>query len=137
MVAKIKFCGIMQGQDAAAAVEAGAAYLGVVFAGGPMAVSEGQAREVVAAATEVPVQRCLADQSPDEILRIAEVCAPAGAQPPRPLLSGRRRTPEKPRAGHSNSGSIGSGSNEHRPGIEDPHKMKQLTEAVVAHSTVT
>jgi phosphoribosylanthranilate isomerase len=39
VIAKIKFCGIMQTGDAAVADEAGAAYLGVVFAGGPGAVT--------------------------------------------------------------------------------------------------
>ena len=39
MVAKIKFCGIMQPEAAAVGVEAGAASLGVVFAGGPRIVT--------------------------------------------------------------------------------------------------
>ncbi len=80
MRAKIKFCGIMQGRDAAVAAQAGAAYLGVVFAGGPRAVTEYGAREVVAAAPGVPVLGVFADQPPGEILRIAAVCGLAGAQ---------------------------------------------------------
>lgn len=54
MVAKIKFCGIMQPEDATVGAGAGAAYLGVVFAGGPRTVTVVGAREVVRAAA-VPV----------------------------------------------------------------------------------
>jgi phosphoribosylanthranilate isomerase len=80
MPAKIKFCGMMQGQDAAAAAEAGAAYLGVVFAGGPRVVTLLEARRVVEAAAGVPVLGVFADQLPDEILRIAERSGLSGAQ---------------------------------------------------------
>lgn len=80
MLAKIKFCGMMQGRDAATAARAGAAYLGVVFAGGPRAVTGDGAREVVAAAAGVPVLGVFGNQSPDEILRIAELCGLRGAQ---------------------------------------------------------
>jgi phosphoribosylanthranilate isomerase len=55
VVAKIKFCGIMQPEDATVGVEAGAAYLGVVFAGGPRTVTVVGAREVVRTAAGVPV----------------------------------------------------------------------------------
>jgi len=80
MVAKIKFCGIMQPGDATVAAEAGAAYLGVVFAGGPRAVTVVGAREVVGAAGGVPVLGVFAAQSPDEILRIGEKAELSGAQ---------------------------------------------------------
>ena len=80
MPAKIKFCGIMQGQDATVAAEAGAAYLGVVFAGGPRAVTVQGARRVVEAAGGVPVLGVFADQSPDEILRIGERSGLSGVQ---------------------------------------------------------
>ena len=80
MLAKIKFCGMMRDLDAAAAAQAGAAYLGVVFAEGRRTVTEGRARAVVAAAAGVPVLGVFADQSPDEILRIADVCGLSGAQ---------------------------------------------------------
>ena len=80
MVAKIKFCGIMQPGDARVAGEAGAAYLGVVFAGGPRAVTVLGAREVVRAAGGVPVLGIFAAQSPDEILRIGEKAELSGAQ---------------------------------------------------------
>jgi phosphoribosylanthranilate isomerase len=80
VVAKIKFCGIMQPGDGAVAARAGAAYLGVVFAGGPRAVTEAEAREVVRAAAGVPVVGVFAAQSPHEILRIAEKAELSGAQ---------------------------------------------------------
>ena len=80
MPAKIKFCGIMQGEDAAIAAAAGAAYLGVVFAGGQRAVTAQGAREVVAAAAGVPVLGVFGSQSTDEILRISERAGLSGAQ---------------------------------------------------------
>jgi phosphoribosylanthranilate isomerase len=80
MVAKIKFCGIMQPGDATVAAEAGAGYLGVVFAGGPRAVTAVEAREVVRAAAGVPVLGVFAAQSPAEILRMAEQADLSGAQ---------------------------------------------------------
>jgi phosphoribosylanthranilate isomerase len=80
MTAKIKFCGIMQAQDAACASAAGAAYLGVVFAGGPRAVTVEAARDVVGAATGVPVLGIFANQSPEEILRICDRAGLSGAQ---------------------------------------------------------
>ena len=80
MPAKIKFCGIIRGQDAAVAAKAGAAYLGVVFAESPRAVTVEGARHVVDAAAGVPVLGVFADQSPDEILRIGERSGLNGAQ---------------------------------------------------------
>jgi phosphoribosylanthranilate isomerase len=80
VVAKIKFCGMMRSQDAAAAVEAGADYLGVVFAEGARAVSEDGAREVVAAAAGVPVLGVFVKQTPEQILRTAAASGIRGAQ---------------------------------------------------------
>jgi phosphoribosylanthranilate isomerase len=71
---------MMRSQDAAAAARAGAAYLGVVFAEGPRAVSEDGAREVVAAAAGVPVLGIFVKQTPDRILRTAAACGIRGAQ---------------------------------------------------------
>lgn len=80
MPAKIKFCGMMRPEDAATAAQSGAAYLGVVFAGGPRVVTSERAREVVVAAGDVPVFGVFGDQSTDEILRIAEDAGLSGAQ---------------------------------------------------------
>jgi phosphoribosylanthranilate isomerase len=46
----VKFCGLTQPADARAAAEAGAAYAGVIFAGGPRLVSPTRAAEVLDAA---------------------------------------------------------------------------------------
>jgi phosphoribosylanthranilate isomerase len=80
MRAKIKFCGMMRPEDAAVAAAAGAAYLGVVFAGGPRAVTAERAKLVVGAANGVPVLGIFARQSSEEILRIAESTGLRGAQ---------------------------------------------------------
>ncbi|HEU4680991.1 MAG TPA: hypothetical protein VFS51_04555 [Gemmatimonadales bacterium] len=80
MAAKIKVCGIMRGADAGLAAQAGAAYLGVVFAGGPRAVISDQARELVGAAGGVPVLGVFGDQPAEEILQIAERAKLSGAQ---------------------------------------------------------
>lgn len=66
MVAKIKFCGIMRPADAAVAAEAGAGYLGVVFAGGPRAVSTVEAGEVRQIATRMALAAGL---TPDNLDR--------------------------------------------------------------------
>jgi len=80
MPAKIKFCGMMQPADAALAADTGAAYLGVVFAGGPRAVTSERARAVVRAAGGVPVFGVFGEQSPEEILQIAGQVGLSGAQ---------------------------------------------------------
>lgn len=80
MPAKIKFCGIMRAEDAAVAAAAGAAYLGVVFAGGPRAVTSDRAREVVGAAAGVPVMGVFGDHSTEEIVQIAGWAGLSGAQ---------------------------------------------------------
>jgi phosphoribosylanthranilate isomerase len=80
MRAKIKICGLMRPQDARRAVEAGASYLGVVFAGGPRAVSPERAGEVAAAGAGVPVLGVFADQRLEEILQICGQAGLSGAQ---------------------------------------------------------
>jgi phosphoribosylanthranilate isomerase len=80
MAVKIKICGLMRPVDAAVAAEAGAAYLGVVFAGGPRVVTPRQAEAVVAAALGVPVLGVFANQPVTEILQITERAGLRGAQ---------------------------------------------------------
>lgn len=80
MRAKIKFCGIMRPEDAAGAAVAGAAYLGVVFAGGPRVVTCERASEVVRAAGGIPVLGVFGEQSAEEILQIAKRAGLSGAQ---------------------------------------------------------
>ena len=77
---RVKICGLTRPEDAAAAAAAGAAYLGVVFAGGPRRVSAGGAAEVSAAAAGVPVFGVYGDQSVEEILELARTAGLAGAQ---------------------------------------------------------
>jgi phosphoribosylanthranilate isomerase len=80
MAVKIKICGLMRPQDARKAVEAGASYLGVVFAGGPRAVSPERAGELVAAGAGVPVLGVFTDQPLEKILQIREQVGLSGAQ---------------------------------------------------------
>jgi len=77
---RAKICGLMRARDAAAAVAAGADYLGVVFADGPRRVTTQAAAEVRAAAGVVPLFGVFGEQSVDEILRISRAAALAGAQ---------------------------------------------------------
>lgn len=75
-----KICGLTRAADAARAVELGAAYLGVIFAGGPRQVSESGAQAVVAAAGQVPVFGVFSSQGEGEILGIRDRTGLAGAQ---------------------------------------------------------
>jgi phosphoribosylanthranilate isomerase len=77
---EVKVCGLTRPADAAAAASAGAAYLGVVFAGGPRAVLPSRAAEIVEAADGVPVLGVFGSQPPDAILRIVRSSGLAGAQ---------------------------------------------------------
>jgi phosphoribosylanthranilate isomerase len=71
-VVEIKFCGLTRPEDAAHAAALGAAYVGVIFAGGPRALTVARATDVLrglpAAVRRVGV---FGDQSPDEIGGIA------------------------------------------------------------------
>ncbi len=80
MAVEVKICGLTRPEDAAAAVAAGAAYLGVVFAGGPRLVTPGSARSVVRAAGPRPVLGVFGSEPPDEVLRIRDLTGLAGAQ---------------------------------------------------------
>jgi len=70
----IKFCGLTRAGDAARGVALGAAYLGVIFAGGPRLLDVRRAREVLAPAEGSSVGRVgvFGGQSPDEIARVAD-----------------------------------------------------------------
>lgn len=76
MRAEVKFCGLTRPEDARAAVEAGASYLGVIFAGGPRLVDADRARQILdgapAGARRVGV---FGAQSLDKIARIADAAA--------------------------------------------------------------
>ena len=80
MAARVKVCGITRPDDAGYAAEAGAAYLGVVFAGGPRQVSLPQAAEVVAASRGVPVLGVFGGTSAGDILSLAREAGLSGAQ---------------------------------------------------------
>ncbi len=80
MGVRVKICGLTRPQDAERAADAGAAYLGVVFAGGPRRVSQARASDVVAASLGVPVLGVFGDQSVDEILSLARSLGLSGAQ---------------------------------------------------------
>jgi phosphoribosylanthranilate isomerase len=78
VVAKIKFCGIMQPGDATVAAEAGAAYFGVVFAAGPRVVTSlGRRPALTHIRPEIVdvssgVERRPGVKDPDTIARFAE-----------------------------------------------------------------
>lgn len=77
---RVKICGLTRPEDAEAAAAAGAAFLGVVFAGGPRRVTASAAAGVRAAAPGVPVFGVYSRQSVDEILRLTEAAGLSGAQ---------------------------------------------------------
>ena len=89
-MAEIKFCGLTRAVDAEHAVALGAAYVGVIFAGGPRLLTIRQAAEVFARVPDA-VSRVgvFADQTANEIAETAEavglsvVQLHAGADGPR------------------------------------------------------
>jgi phosphoribosylanthranilate isomerase len=71
-VADIKFCGLTRAEDAAYAGELGAAYVGVVFAGGPRSLTVDQASRVLERASGARRVGVFGSQSIAEIARAAE-----------------------------------------------------------------
>ncbi len=93
MGAEAKVCGLTRPGDAALAAACGASYLGVIFAGGPRAVSAALAREIVHAAAPVPVLGVFGPAAVGDILRTIRAAGLAGAQlhasdPPPALVAG-------------------------------------------------
>jgi phosphoribosylanthranilate isomerase len=80
MTVNVKICGLIRPEDGALAAEAGASYLGVVFAGGPRVATPAQAADLVAAVRGVPVLGVFGRQSVSEVLRIRDQSGVAGAQ---------------------------------------------------------
>src|SRR4051812_42130323 len=80
MAAKLKICGLMQPEHAEAAVSAGAAYLGVVFAGGPRIVTPDIAGEIVGRAGDAIVMGVFTDHPAEKILQICGRTGLRGAQ---------------------------------------------------------
>jgi phosphoribosylanthranilate isomerase len=77
---EVKVCGLRRGGDAAVAIERGAAYLGVVYAGGPRKVSDTEAAEVVAAAAGRPVLAVWGTPDREAILRSRDIAKFSGVQ---------------------------------------------------------
>ena len=73
-------CGLRRPADVTVAVQAGATYLGVVYAGGPRRVTDVEAREVVAAAEGTPVLAVWGPPDRDAILRSRETAGFSGVQ---------------------------------------------------------
>ncbi len=74
-MADIKFCGLTRPEDAATAVALQAAYVGVIFAGGPRHLSASRAAEVLAVVPPGSAKRVgvLAAQSSSEALELAAI----------------------------------------------------------------
>jgi phosphoribosylanthranilate isomerase len=72
--AEIKFCGLTRPEDADFAASLGAAYVGVIFAGGPRSLNVPRAMEVLGGVPRTVARvGVFADQSSDEVARIAGV----------------------------------------------------------------
>lgn len=80
MAVEVKICGLTRPEDAATAVALGAAYLGVVFAGGPRVVTPARAAEIVSAGRGIPVFGVFGRQTGSDILATARVAGLSGVQ---------------------------------------------------------
>jgi phosphoribosylanthranilate isomerase len=76
----VKVCGLRRAGDATVAIEAGATYLGVVYAGGPRRVSDSEARAIVEVAGKVPVMAVWGRPDLDAILRSRDAAKFSGVQ---------------------------------------------------------
>jgi phosphoribosylanthranilate isomerase len=73
MLARIKFCGMTRGEDAAFAAELGAAYVGVIFAESPRRIAPSAAKKVLdAAGSGVKRVGVFGTNAADEIAKTAE-----------------------------------------------------------------
>ena len=80
MAVEVKICGLRRPADVAVALDAGATYFGVVYAGGPRRVTDVEAREVVAAAAGRPVLAVWGPPDLDAILRTRDATGIRGVQ---------------------------------------------------------
>ena len=80
MGVEVKICGLRRPADALVAIEAGATYLGVIYAGGPRRGSDVEAREVVAAAGGHPVLAVWGPPDREAILRMRDATGIRGVQ---------------------------------------------------------
>src|SRR6478609_8413868 len=80
MPVKVKVCGLRRAEDATVAIEAGATYLGVVYAGGPRTVTGGEVKEIVEVAGEIPVLAVWGSPDLEAILRSRDAAGFRGVQ---------------------------------------------------------
>src|SRR6478609_4209953 len=80
MPVRVKVCGLRRPSDATVAIEAGAAYLGVVYAGGPRTVTDREAKGIVAVAGATPVLAVWGRPDLDTILRARDAAGLHGVQ---------------------------------------------------------
>jgi phosphoribosylanthranilate isomerase len=80
MPVRVKVCGLRRPGDATVAIEAGAAYLGVVYAGGPRRVTDMEAKGIVAVAEGRPVMAVWGAPDLAAILRARDVAGFHGVQ---------------------------------------------------------
>jgi phosphoribosylanthranilate isomerase len=98
MTAAVKICGLVRPADAAAAVSAGARYVGAILAGGPRLVAPAQARTVFDAAGTATRVVVVGHEPVDDIVRHgmeagADIIQLHGDPSPRMVLDLRERWP--------------------------------------------
>lgn len=80
MVTRAKICGLTRPEDAALAVEHGADFLGVIFAGGPRVLDAPRAKAIVAESAGRPVIGVFAATTVEAILALRDATGIRGAQ---------------------------------------------------------